>query len=92
MKKTIVFLGLVIVVLSLFVNSKLGYQGDNKLSDNELIELYLLEERGNGNYDVFVNDGPDDEYIYYSAYDGGKFVDCGSVERGYCEFVVFNQE
>lgn len=92
MKKAFVFLGLALVVIGLFVNSKLGYQEDINLSDNELVEAYLLEERGNGDYEIFVNQGPDKDCIYYSAYEGGKYVDCGSVDRNYCKSLALNQE
>lgn len=88
MKKSLVFLGLLVVMLGLFINSKISYQNDLPISDNELVEMYLMEERGDGNYDIFIQDGTDKDGIYYLAYDDGKFCDCGYIDRDYCESVA----
>ena len=85
MSKAVVFLGSLLVMVGLFVNAGLGHQLGTQPSDHELMQMYLTEVHGNGDYDVFIQDGTNDEVIYYIAYDKGVFTDCGSVNRDECK-------
>lgn len=85
MKKTIIILGLLVMVLGLFANAKLGYEADMELSDKDMISMYVSEEYGIENGEVFIEETDDDEYIEYMVFVNGKPSTAGTIHREYCK-------
>lgn len=92
MKKSFVLLGLVLVIIGLAICGYLGTSCDTRMSDNDLVEMYMDEVHGEGDYDIFIEEGTDDEGIYYMAYEDGSFVDMGWLDRDDVNAVVVTQK
>ena len=76
-------LGLFIALCGLFMSAMLGYECDVTPSDAELVMMYTIDEHGNGNYDVAICEGTNQEYINYLVYEDGKLHWSGTISRNY---------
>ena len=83
MNKKIKVLGLLIVVLGLLINAGLGYRTAEDLTDEYIVTMYLIDELGDGHYDVAIVEGTNDECIKYEAYESGKVCKRGTIKRDY---------
>lgn len=55
---------------------------DNTLSDEEIVNKFVMEHHGSGHYAVLTCDDDNDEFIEYLLYsENGKVVHAGSLNR-----------
>ena len=88
MKKVLsVFLGvaLAITICAIGFAAGLSYNkvtADNTLSDEEIVNEFVMEHHGSGHYAVLRCDDNNDEFIEYLLYsEDGKVVHAGSLNR-----------
>lgn len=77
-----IILGLVLMLSGLFMNSVLGYDQVDTLSDEEMVMEYMTETYGYDNdYEVEVIESDSTEYIHYHYTVNGKYCGINSIER-----------
>lgn len=86
--KYVKLLGVVLVIASMCAIFALHNRSGNQLSDSEIVELYIIEEYGEGDYDVYVQSEPGDEYIQHIIYENGNLIRGGSVRREYALGII----
>lgn len=83
MKKT-TFVKAIIITLAL-VAGYIGYevaQDHKTVTDEEIVEAYIIGEHGDGNYEIDIYD-KDDEFVYYMVYEDGDCKWCCSTNIDY---------
>lgn len=86
MKKFIIGMVLMVMV-TVGLAATISVDKNKALTDGELVERYLIEEEGL-EIDRVELEPTEDEYINYIAYNDGKVILGGSIDRGYAEHCV----
>lgn len=88
MKKSIIFLGLLLAISGLLVNMVMGYDEDEfKSSDELLIEKYCEEECPEADFDevCIIKERTDSDYIGFKLIDDDEVIFDGLLDRTYMQ-------
>lgn len=86
MKKTTI-IKVIMITLALmagYICGSITGQQNAGLTDEELIEAYIIDEYGNGNYEIEITDR-NGEFVDYFVYKDGHIAYCCTTNMGYME-------
>ena len=81
-KPIFVILGIMLMITGLFINSALGYDQIEVVTDEEKVMEYMVDHYGeNKDYEIEVINAGDTEYIHYHYTVNGQYYGINSIER-----------
>ena len=81
-KPIFVVLGIMLMITGLFINSALGYDDIEVVTDEEMVMEYMIEYYGeNNDYEIEVINAGDTEHIHYHYTVNGRHCGINSIER-----------
>ena len=81
-KPIFVLLGIMLMITGLFINSALGYDQMDVVTDEEKVMEYMIEHYGeNEDYEIEVINAGNTEHIHYHYTVNGRYCGINSIER-----------